>query len=281
GGRRGRSGRREVAREHSDADSEAPERILKASRLACEENAALAGCFRHQHVSRAAESHRVSHREASAFAEELDGPFEVNLLAVKVLEQAGRHGAPAAGNQEIGITFRGQKIRKHSVRSIGAGRFEVVPDCDRVGGSGAAGDDAAFRQPRPGLAEADLDASGEGLALQRLVESARARASRDEIKKRLARPVAVLASLRIEKSPFPNGTGSRVRINPDRGELVQSVRGCRPILDSLQVAVKTPTDFGTLLVDDRPTSRTRHRERRSEPRWPGPNDVDNPSPACL
>src|SRR5262249_55004359 len=204
---REQSARREMAREHSDADSEAPERTLKASRLACEENAALTGRFRHQYVPRAAESHRVSHREASAFAEELDGPFEIDPLAVKILEEAGRHRAPTGGNQEVCVALRSQKIGKHSEGSIGAARLEGGSDCDRVGGSGAAGDDATFRQPRPGLTEADLDASGEGLALQRLVESAGARAPRDEIKKRLARPVAVLASLRIEKSPFPNGTG--------------------------------------------------------------------------
>src|SRR5262249_24974161 len=146
-------------------------------RLSHEENRSLPCRLRKHHVAGASKTNRIAHRKAGAPAKELDCPLQVRTLVVKVVEQAARHRAAAAAEEEVGVTLWRQMIRERSKDAVGLIGLEDVTDGDRVGRSRAPRDDSPFRQPRARLSKPDLYAAGERLLLQGRVECARGRST--------------------------------------------------------------------------------------------------------
>src|SRR5204863_2945178 len=139
-----------------------PEGVLKSGGLSGEQDAAAAGAASQGDLSRSSEAARVLHPETDFPVEEVDGAIEVAPLLGEAVNQAGRDRATAAVDQEIGVTLRGQIVRKDAVDSVGHSGLEDVADGHRVAPAGTVRADRRFpRRLFPFLSEAQLDAARE------------------------------------------------------------------------------------------------------------------------
>src|SRR2546426_7856916 len=125
-----------------------------------EEKLATPARLRHVKAARAAKAPRVLHVEPHLLTEKRDRALEVDLLVVEVVEHACGDGGLALDHQQIRITLRGQVIGHGRKGAVGRLRRKNVAERDRIRAMRPLRDNAALRQVRPRLPEADLDPSG-------------------------------------------------------------------------------------------------------------------------